>query len=108
MQRLNQVLKDEGVVDDSFFSEGVEYLKSIQKIPSYTRNPFEALKHGTHKLLTLLAPALITFLEAMVILNLDFKENSVNLVGFEEPHLRRESKKFSFERNKKKVLKSHF
>ena len=40
LQRLNQTLKDEGVVDDSFFPEGVEYLRSIQKIPSYTMNSF--------------------------------------------------------------------
>ena len=44
LQRLNQALKDEGVVDDSFFLEGVEYLRSIQKFPSYTRNPFKAFE----------------------------------------------------------------
>ena len=39
----------------------------------------------------------------MVVLNSDSKESSVNLIGFEEPHLRRENNKFCFERNKKKA-----
>ena len=38
--QVNQTLKDEGLVEDSFISEGVEYLRSIQ----FTRNPFEALE----------------------------------------------------------------
>ena len=37
LQRLNQALKDKGVVDDSFFLKGVEYLRSIQNFPSYTK-----------------------------------------------------------------------
>ena len=51
LQRLNEALTNEGDVDDSFFSEGVEFLRSIQKIPLYTRNRFEALKHGAHQIL---------------------------------------------------------
>lgn len=44
LQRLNQTMEDEGVVEDSFFSEGVEDLKSIIKTPLFTRTPFEAIE----------------------------------------------------------------
>ena len=90
LMRLNQALKDEGVVEDSFFSEGVEYLRSIQKIPSCTRNPFDALKQGARQ--NFASPGLvpIVFIEVIVNLNLDSKESSMNAsTGFEEPHLRR-------------------
>lgn len=43
-------MKDEGVVEGSFFPEGVEFLKSIQKTPSFTRNPFEAVEQGVRTL----------------------------------------------------------
>ena len=105
LQRLNQALKDEGVVDDSFFPKRVEYLRSIQKIPLYKRNPFKALKQGTHLFLALLASASITSPEATMVLNLNSKESNVNSVGFEEPQLRRrENNKFCFEKNKKAAV----
>ena len=83
--RLNQALKDEGVVEDSFFQEGVEYLRSIQKIPSCTRNPFEALKQGAHQ--NFASSMAFTSIEATMNSNLDSKESSVNIsTGFEESH----------------------
>ena len=99
--RLNQALKDEGVVEDSFFSEGVEYLRSIPKLPSCTRNHFQALKQGACHNIALPTPTLITSIEATVNLNLESKESCVNTsTCFEEPYLIREIKNFSFERNK--------
>ncbi|TYK07808.1 CLP protease regulatory subunit CLPX2 [Cucumis melo var. makuwa] len=57
----------------------------------------------------LASPVPITSPEATVILNLDYKESSVNMVGFKEPHLRRrENKNFSFERNKTKEVEETF
>ncbi|KAA0053113.1 Cysteine-rich RLK (receptor-like protein kinase) 8 [Cucumis melo var. makuwa] len=102
LMRLNQALKDEGDVEYSFFPKGVEYLRSIQKLPSCTRNLFKSLKQGARQNFALQAPVSITSIEATVNLNLESKESSVNTcTGYEEPHLRRrEIKNFSFERNK--------
>ena len=85
LQRLNQVLKDEGV-DGSFFPEGVEYLRLIRKIPSCIRNPFEALEQEARQNLALSASN--TSLEATMNLNLDSKESNVNTIRFEEPRYR--------------------
>ena len=106
LMRLNQTLKDR--VENSFFSEGMENLRSIQKLPSCTRNPFEVLKPGAHYNFASSAP--VTSIEAMVNLNLEFKESSVNTsIGFEKPHLRRrEIKNFSFERNKTGIWRGSF